>query len=361
MGMEDACFPDQPIQARNYFLACYAASLVKGETILGGTIRLRTLRHYLTDAYELFRMRKLSYKSFDGTDYIDVIVSAVKKYESVANRRNMITDDMMHWLIKYAASSHIDGNVAAIVDWIILGRFTGFRKSEWCQSSLTSYDLIPDWPVQAPMAMILSDFTFFDQNERRLSIPANATFDNMIQITRFIRIRWRHQKNGDNGEEITFQYEPDNQKVCPVRAALRIYLRALRLKVPSDQPIGVFRQHTKSNKTYRRFITDTLTQKLLRQAASEVLNIKDTDPELKLWSTHSIRVTAANLLHRAKMTDSFIQKRLRWKSNSFLMYLRNTIYAASEHTKALNITDYNLPPKAERAYRKDEPHEVIFA
>ena len=86
----------------------------------------------------------------------------------------------------------------------------------------------------------------------------------------------------------------------------------------------------------------------IRNSGSVVLNIKKDDPSLKLWSTHSIRVTAANLLHRANLSDSYIKTRLRWKSSSFLMYLRNTIYGADTHTKAINDLHAspvsNLPP-----------------
>ena len=35
---QDPCLPFQDQQARNYLVACYAVSLIKGETIQGGTI-----------------------------------------------------------------------------------------------------------------------------------------------------------------------------------------------------------------------------------------------------------------------------------------------------------------------------------
>ena len=41
---------------------------------------------------------------------------------------------------------------------------------------------------------------------------------------------------------------------------------------------------------------------------------------LSRYSAHSIRVRAANILHRQGMSDSYIQKRLRWKSTTFLNY-----------------------------------------
>ena len=97
---------------------------------------------------------------------------------------------------------------------------------------------------------------------------------------------------------------------------------------------------------------------LLREAAQEVLGLHEKDPVIKQWSTHSIRVTVANLLHRMQLSNSCIQKRLRWKSDRFLMYLQNTIHAADAHTKAITV---QLSPSDLQAasYRKAEPHEVI--
>ena len=43
------------------------------------------------------------------------------------------------------------------------------------------------------------------------------------------------------------------------------------------------------------------------------------------------------------MSDTYIQPRLRWTSNAFLGYLRNTLYTAAAHTKALHIPANNLP------------------
>jgi hypothetical protein len=107
-----------------------------------------------------------------------------------------------------------------------------------------------------------------------------------------------------------------------------------------------------------QFITARRVTTLLREAAQEVLGLQKKDPVVNQWSTHSIRVTAANLLHRMQLSNSYIQKRLRWKSDTFLMYLRNTIHAADAHTKAITV---KLGPSELQAasYRKAEPHEVI--
>ena len=141
-----------------------------------------------------------------------------------------------------------------------------------------------------------------------------------------------------------------------MRAAIRIIDRAMRLGAPVDEPIAVFKH--KSNR--RAFIKDSLVADHLRAAASAVLNIDKSDVGLNLWSTHSIRVTAANLLHRERFSDSFIMMRLRWSSYAFMDYLRDTIYAAEQHA-GLKISDSNLPSLAERSYRLAEPHEAAMA
>ena len=61
------------------------------------------------------------------------------------------------------------------------------------------------------------------------------------------------------------------------------------------------------------------------------------------WSSHSIRVTACNLLHRQGLPDSYIQQRLRWKSLAWRDYIRNTIYSAAQHKAALKLTSRNIP------------------
>jgi hypothetical protein len=56
-----------------------------------------------------------------------------------------------------------DSFVIAVVDWIVLGSYTGFHKSEWCldhHDSLATID-DPNWgPCLTVLPIIASDFTF---------------------------------------------------------------------------------------------------------------------------------------------------------------------------------------------------------
>ena len=124
--MDDPAMTHQPPAARDYFLACYTVSLVQGETINGTLIKYATIKKYLDQAYTLFE--PLDYMS--DHDFVGTILKSVQSYEEVPKRRRMITDGMMQWLINHASSEGTDSPARAIVDWIILGRYTGFRAAE---------------------------------------------------------------------------------------------------------------------------------------------------------------------------------------------------------------------------------------
>ena len=352
MQIDDPGMPTQPKEARNYLLACYAVSLIQGGTILGTPIRHQTVVNYLTAAYTLLRDRKLRFDSKE--DYIATILTALNSYEDVADRRNMITDGMTRWFVDQSKKDGPDSAMSAITDWIILGRYAGFRSSEWCQLTQSSYARVDAWPGQPSLAFTRDDITFLGRNERRLTDDDIRNLS--IEHFHHFSIRWRKQKNKENGQEIDFARDDINIDYCALRAARRIYLRSLRQQSPAHEPLATF--SNKSGK--RKFITSAMVTAHLRTAASTVLHINTGDRSLALWSPHSIRVTAANLLHRANLSDSYIQTRLRWKSKSFLMYLRNTIYAADAHTKALNI---NLGQReaSNASYRAvQEPHEALL-
>ena len=54
MHLDDPCTRSQPPEARNYFLACYAVSLVQGHTIKGTYIKYATVLQYMTQAHTVF-------------------------------------------------------------------------------------------------------------------------------------------------------------------------------------------------------------------------------------------------------------------------------------------------------------------
>ena len=279
-------------------------------------------------------------------DFINIVLKAVKKYEKQPNRRSMIDDEMTHHMEKKRAHLDPDSLEAALTDWTYLGRFVGFRSIEWCQTSEQCYLKIdhPNWTREASYAFIAKDWVFYNSSKQRIDDLSKVTISDIAYFT----VEFRKQKNDVNGEVIPYAKDSENPEFCPVCAALRIVQRALRLEVAPEEPIAVHLQSVGRNRGKRCYITATDTACFLRKVAATVYSLKANDKALRRFSSHSIRVTAACLLHRQNMSDTYIQTRLRWRSNAFLDYLRNTLYTAHAHTKALHISKNNLPANTRR-------------
>jgi hypothetical protein len=185
------------------------------------------------------------------------------------------------------------------------------------------------------LALILGDFSFSSADGTPFIIPRSwwgKHFAEVPDTIHYTELEIRKQKNKDNGAKLTYAKHTKNTIICPVLAALNIYCRGRRLGHPLTYPAAIyFSQHHQAS----HLITARDTNIFLRHAARVVYNFKKTDKQLDKWSTHSIRVMACNLLHRARYSDTYIKNCLRWKSDAFLMYLLNTFYTADEYSKSL--------------------------
>ena len=201
-------------------------------------------------------------------------------------------------------TTYNDSLEASLIDWFILGMYTGMRKSEWCQDR---YLLQKNGQVllnrdHSPSAFILDDFQFEQANGYQCNNNRLASLHNVS----LVEIRCRYQKNGNNGEILSFMCNTKNPSRCPVQAALRIRDRAIRLGVPPHLPIAVF----KNSKGYSQYVDDFHVTQLLQFRAKQVYNITNSD-DLARFTTNSIRVGACVLLHETNQTPDFIKARLR--------------------------------------------------
>ena len=154
-------------------------------------------------------------------------------------RREMLTDTMLDiaWARQQAAKP--DSLDDCFFDWLALGRYTGFRASEWAQSRKTSFERISA-DDNAARAMIDGDFLFFDEEGRLLEkTPANAKRVFKLDVC------WRVQKNKQNGEILSYWRDDIKPEWCLVQAAWRICMRHKRRRLPSWMPLGTYYDHAR--------------------------------------------------------------------------------------------------------------------
>ena len=62
-------------------------------------------------------------------NHIKIVICTLQNYETVPNRRNMISDTMVHWMYTYTMNMLEDYIKRIIFDWLLLGRYAGLWPS----------------------------------------------------------------------------------------------------------------------------------------------------------------------------------------------------------------------------------------
>jgi hypothetical protein len=175
-------------------------------------------------------------------------------------------------------------------------------------------------------AYIANDFIFYDEKKH---VVKDFNKDSLQQAC-FVKITWHIQKNRQNGQSITLAAEINQPKICLVRSAMQLALRARQLNQPDDMPVTVY----KMQKGKVIYLMGNKIAELLVKAIKKVW--PDTTPdELKRYSAHSLRVWACVLLDEVGKLPDYITKRLRWLGDSFKMYLRDAAIIQHQHVDAL--------------------------
>ena len=120
---------------------------------------------------------------------------------------------------------------------------------------------------------------------------------------------------------------------CPVEACKLIRKRAIKQKIPANTPVAIYIE-IKNGEKKTCFIDDIHIKSILKEAAQKVYDITNKE-DLSKFTAHSIRVGACVLLHAQNISSEDIKFRLRWRSDSFRMYLRNIIQLAERHRDAV--------------------------
>lgn len=217
----------------------------------------------------------------------------------------------------------------AIWYWTALGRLGGFRCQEFAMDKPTTIRVYvkPDG-THIVRAFTLKNFIFHDSHSSRIPWQQALLSPQTVQK---VSTEYDIQKNRVNGQLISFVREPRFPALCPVEIALAIIRLATDIGASQClDPLCVYRNTTGTV----QYLTGASITAYYRYVTKLVFPTVSTS-DLHLISTHSLRVTACVLLHEAGMDGSYIKLRLRWKSDCFELYLRNSNRITLRHNLAL--------------------------
>jgi hypothetical protein len=225
----------------------------------------------------------------------------------------------------------------ALSDWFAVGLSIGPRLSEWAQSQENKGDIRKPFRREngAISAFLLSDVTFFTAN--KVQVTTEEALRIGVDCLQRVRLCWRSQKNGEHGETKTYLRNEKTATLCVVRRMFSIiqrYQRLIGFNQP-DVPIAVYRNNSTSA-THTIVSSDISTK--MRELAKSVYDISKTT-DLKRWSSHSLRVGACQILYATGFQAFEIKALLRWKSDSFMDYLRDIAWVARKRNDAIATLD----------------------
>jgi len=223
---------------------------------------------------------------------------------------------------------------AAIFDWTRLGTLSGSRVSKYAQTSTRkgTFSRVPDsldagdWK-NTPIEFIFSDFTFLTKAGR---VAPHNRLQQLGYTVHELHIRFRFDKSTRNFTIRKFR-RSGHHFLCTILGGISVISRAIALRVPPNEPIGVYRTSNKGTYTYlRSYNVITRMQAVCRLAHPD----KDRffKKNAALMVSHSNRVTAAVALQNAGLSIDAIAFCLPWSPESVKDYLRDCSHAVGELT-----------------------------
>jgi hypothetical protein len=301
-------------------------------------LRAATLSGYASAIGLLFGLRGFDppIVKDDPNNWGALLIANCKKEEDIAVQRLPLNSAIYAELKRMAqASKSPDSEKNVLFDVTCIGRFLGPRVSEYAQTSPSTidYHVYPSGK-KVIKAFIADDFVFLDKSGK--IIDSQSLTDESSDVVKKLRCTWRIQKNRCNGQAITLSSDDKHPQLCPVRAALRLVLRARRCGQPDDRPVACY--NVKDKLVY---LTGKRVAALFRDAVKTIYPNMST-VERARYSAHSLRVWACVLLDEAGMSPQFIMSRLRWMGNSFRMYLRDTGAIQDKHLDILRAASQEV-------------------
>jgi hypothetical protein len=320
----------------------YTVSLAAGDTLNGAVVKTATMRGYLNAASEFIKTAGQRQecpledpRTGKWHRKIERELQDFERWEKMPNRKDPLTKKMVRALAEMAKGTHEDSKEHAFLDWCIVGLHMGYRRCEWASEKNPKHS--EDFPrAQNPTKeiyqVLVDDFRILGEGGARITDDLTHPADKLSAAV----VTVRFQKNGDHGQKITQAANTADPQFCCVRAIQRIKQRAHRLGLSGPSPASAYRAHQKSRKPNYFYVR--IIQQLLTRMAEKAYDCDAKEAGLS-YTGHSLRIGATVILYCGGARDTEIQHRIRWRSLSFLTYLRDVPRAAINHMMIVNAPD----------------------
>lgn len=328
----------------NFQMACYAAHLASGSSLHCKSIKATTIKKYLLNIakflehYLPFDPRKQETAPDTLATCVQAVINEVSRWEGIPRRNEPYTIEMQEDIESRSTDSDHSSLQSAMTDWGIVCLHMGPRNTEWAQPKGKSNIINPKLnKFNEPAAFTLRDLKFQDAKGRKIE-TTSLNDPTIAESAEYVFVTFRTQKNGEDGETRNFA-KSNNTKRCFVRCMISIVKRHMILtEGNSEVPLAIYQN------SYGRVknITATEIDDTLRQSAARVYNINTSTNEgqqaISKWSSHSYRVGACCLLYSNGFAITQIKWILRWKSDTWMTYLRNLKIVAKQQAQTIGST-----------------------
>ena len=160
-------------------------------------IKSDTIKRCLKVAAELSAPAQMMNPTLDLMGNLSVfikdIIHEAKRWESMPNRREHLTKEMIEYIIDKGEKSektNPDNFYSVMGDWLMLGKQTGFRRKEWAQDRtyLHKYKDFQRNVDGSSAAFILTDMEFRAQKNKRIN--NNSLVE--INEANSVNLKWRY-------------------------------------------------------------------------------------------------------------------------------------------------------------------------
>lgn len=222
------------------------------------------------------------------------LYKSFKDEDPAVFKRAALSSDMR----KHLREGRGDELADAIGELVDGGIFFAMRSCEYCYTS------DPDPKTEV---ITLGDIVFLKHGRR---IEKNLEEADTVIIT------FRSQKNGVKDEKQA-RISKKDAKWSAVKCWAKIVNRIKSYRgTDADTPIST----VKVNGTFYQIKAEDVNKEIKRAAIATGAKL-----ELKRYSSHSVRVTFATLLFLKGESMDIVKFLGRWRSDAFILYIRNTI------------------------------------